>query len=708
MRHLASSALTARGKSPSAFGERCIPPRGVAQRSNTPGILACRAWRSGRIARPGATRDVHHGLLTGVALVAMVWAASPASAADKWISVRSPHFLLVGNASESRIRRLASDLEQCRAAFAMLLPAAGRQSSVNTTVVVFKDDPSFMPFKPLYKGKPGNVAGYFMGGTDQNFIALNGAIDTPTVIYHEFVHSLAAQATSRLPAWVNEGLAEFYSTFQSSSNGMTVDLGRPVLSHVQLLQQRTLMPLSNLLAVSRDSPDYNEESKQGMFYAQSWALMHYLFVGKGGSRRPQLQEYLKLVAGGGSIDESFRSAFQTDYAGLERELFDYLRLFTMGYYRVSLAERIADDRVARGSPLSEGQAASYRGDLLQHMGRDEEAEKELSAAIALDPALPGPYLSMGVLRLREKKDKDALELFAKAAQSSSADARAHLLYAGLLQRTADEDSQDNQDSQDARKRKLEIARTHLKQAITLSPSAVDAYPLLGYIALTLRTELQETEAALRKASELVPGNEDLQLALAEVMLGNDEDLAARATLTMLRRVTTSDRTREEIDRLVKYIQTRIDAAQARREAEARQQAAATDSASTVSGGRSDQGSPASASTPSLETLPPPRSASAPDPRASRPTPRRAGSRLEGYLTEMECTKGITLHLRTDSGPVLFHTDTPDRLNFVSYSVKAPKELGCGPIAPEQHVVIVYRPGTDQTVRGEPLAVEFTP
>ncbi|MEP7303968.1 MAG: efflux RND transporter periplasmic adaptor subunit [Acidobacteriota bacterium] len=56
--------LTTRGKSPSAFGERCIPPRGVAQRSNTPGILAFRAWRSGRITRLGATTDFHHGLLT--------------------------------------------------------------------------------------------------------------------------------------------------------------------------------------------------------------------------------------------------------------------------------------------------------------------------------------------------------------------------------------------------------------------------------------------------------------------------------------------------------------------------------------------------------------------------------------------------------------------------------------------------------------------
>ena len=55
--------LAARGKSPFAFGERGIPPRGVAQRSNTPGILAFRAWRSGRIVRLGATTDFHHGLL---------------------------------------------------------------------------------------------------------------------------------------------------------------------------------------------------------------------------------------------------------------------------------------------------------------------------------------------------------------------------------------------------------------------------------------------------------------------------------------------------------------------------------------------------------------------------------------------------------------------------------------------------------------------
>src|SRR6186713_1983437 len=57
------SRLAARGASPAAFDGRCIPAGGVAPHSNTPGILNRRALPAGRLARLGATRDLHHGLL---------------------------------------------------------------------------------------------------------------------------------------------------------------------------------------------------------------------------------------------------------------------------------------------------------------------------------------------------------------------------------------------------------------------------------------------------------------------------------------------------------------------------------------------------------------------------------------------------------------------------------------------------------------------
>jgi hypothetical protein len=149
--------------------------------------------------------------IVALAVVTLVGHVRPASAADKWVSVRSQNFLLVGNASEGRIRQVAGDLERFRAAFALLFPGAGQQSSATTTVVVFKDDSAFRPFKPVYRDKPANVDAYFQSGFDVNFIALNGEIDTPALIYHEFVHSLTRDTTRRLPSWVNEGLAEFYS-----------------------------------------------------------------------------------------------------------------------------------------------------------------------------------------------------------------------------------------------------------------------------------------------------------------------------------------------------------------------------------------------------------------------------------------------------------------------------------------------------------------
>src|ERR1700681_3995560 len=83
--------------------------------------------------------------------------AHPAIAADKWLSIHSKNFLLVGNASESDIRRVGRTLEEFRSAVAVVFPKMEQASSAPTTILVFKNDESFKPFKPLYKGQPAEV-----------------------------------------------------------------------------------------------------------------------------------------------------------------------------------------------------------------------------------------------------------------------------------------------------------------------------------------------------------------------------------------------------------------------------------------------------------------------------------------------------------------------------------------------------------------------
>src|SRR6266404_4325819 len=200
-------------------------------------------------------------------LIGVLVTALPSQAADKWLSIRSKNFLLVGNASEGSIKRVGRDLEEFRSALGRVFPGVNKESSIGTTVIVFKDDAAFRPYKPLYEGKAGNVGGYFQGGQDVNFIALStdSLMLSRQVIYHEFVHSLTKDAASPLPPWASEGLAEVYSMFENS--GKEIILGRAIGDHIATLNRESLLPLDLLFSVEHGSSYYNEKNKQGLFYA---------------------------------------------------------------------------------------------------------------------------------------------------------------------------------------------------------------------------------------------------------------------------------------------------------------------------------------------------------------------------------------------------------------------------------------------------------
>jgi len=197
-----------------------------------------------------------------------MFSALPAAALDKWIRVQSKNFTLVGNATENEIREVAEGLEVFRTAFSRFFKLK-EGSSVATTVTVYRSDQAFKPFKPLYEGKPANLAGYFQPGSDMNFIALAADMDTPRVIYHEYVHRLMSDNMASQPLWFQEGFAECFSSMEIIGRDKKVRLGRAIAEHVLLLNERRFLPLERLFAVEHDSQEYNEEEKQGIFAAQN-------------------------------------------------------------------------------------------------------------------------------------------------------------------------------------------------------------------------------------------------------------------------------------------------------------------------------------------------------------------------------------------------------------------------------------------------------
>src|SRR5690349_15176601 len=162
---------------------------------------------------------------------------------DTWRSVRTNNLLVIGNADPERLRQVAVWLEFFHSAFGRLVSRNVLDTSVPTTVVVFRDDASFVPFKPLYQGRPASLAGFFQPGEDVNYIAMSldpRERDPYSVAFHEYVHLHLRDNVPQAPVWLNEGLAEFYGALQFS--GGEALLGAP-LPYIRLLRTEELLPL---------------------------------------------------------------------------------------------------------------------------------------------------------------------------------------------------------------------------------------------------------------------------------------------------------------------------------------------------------------------------------------------------------------------------------------------------------------------------------
>jgi tetratricopeptide (TPR) repeat protein len=460
-------------------------------------------------------------------------AAIAATAKDAWVGVRSPHYLLVGDTTESELREVAIRFEQFRNAFSQLFPASGLRSSVPTTVVVFKDYDSYKDFRPLYQGRPTNFISYFQSGLDINYIALPLGRDRESLyvkLFHESVHLLLDSQGRRIPDWLNEGLAQYYSTFEFDIAANKYGLGKPVAGNLALLRKNKLLPLATLFAVDRASADYNEHERSGIFNAQSWAFVHYLLNAGDGRRQLQLLRFIELTAAGAPFETSFRQSFKASYESLEAELKEYVRRENFRVRNTQLEAHLNVEAGLESLRLTDADAHYFLGDLLLHINRYDDAASQLQKAIALNPASASATASLGMVRVRQRRGAEARRLLKQATTLAPDNYLTHYYYAYALSR---EEMDDEQEIDAYEAATAQIMRQELRRAIALNPGFTESYRLLAFINLVTGEQLPEAVELLRQGLKLSPGRPDLTFILAQVYLRMQETGAARATLQQL-------------------------------------------------------------------------------------------------------------------------------------------------------------------------------
>ncbi|HEV7842696.1 MAG TPA: tetratricopeptide repeat protein, partial [Pyrinomonadaceae bacterium] len=480
---------------------------------------------------------------------------------------------------------------------------------------------------------------------------------------------------------LNEGLAEYFSTFDISDGGRKATVGKSNDYHLKILRSREWLPLESLLAADNKSPIYNEREKRDLFYAQSWALAHYLLLGRSGERQSDFYRFVELMAEGAPVNQSFEQVFQGKPAAIESELKEYITRDKRPT-QVTLFERRArtkTDEMPEAAPVSEAEAQYYLGDLLLHTNRLDEAAGYLKEALRLNPLLAMAHASLGMVYAKQRNFSEAIPLLRRAAALAPENYLAHYYYAyGLSRQGMDENLVVSGYEPEA----AAVMRAELLRAIELQPAYPESYHLLAFINLATGEQLDQAEAMLRQAMRMAPSRESFALVLAQIYERKRDWTKAREVLEPLRR-SRNAQVRGKAEQVLKTIALN-ESELARLEA----------SGIRVPDNASDSSSVA---------------AIAQKPRLLK---RFEGERVRGLLTNVECNASgdTVLTIRAGDRTLRFRSENLRRITFVTYVEGMGRSITCGQRNPSNLVLLTYRLSNSQRGQfdGEAVAIEFVP
>ena len=443
-------------------------------------------------------------------------AGAPARAAERpWVEARSPHFQVLCDDGERTARNVALRFEQIRAAFASLGPGLRLAPAQPFTVIAARDEKSLSQILPGYFEKRGGVrpAGLFLSAPQRVFVVVREDVDDESegehsVLFHEYVHLLVSLNFLPLPLWLNEGIAEFYAHTKVQSARVLV--GRPAPWHLALLRDAKLVPFDEFFAADHDSRYYNEADRASIFYAQSWAMTHWLILGDKGANRPRLQKLIARLEQGASPAEAGRELGTANE--LRRAMDAYVSQH--GYYVRPLPPVDVETSTFVTRPVPPGEIAGWRALVHVALDRKDDARRSVEEALRLAPDSPLGHEASATLLLREARLPEARRSAEEAIRLDPRSMPA-LMTAGQLA--------------------LLPGGGGPSEAARFYEAAVQASPehALGLVALAdakarAGAPVAETLPLARRAAALWPASLTVRLALAEQLLRSGDAAAAQA------------------------------------------------------------------------------------------------------------------------------------------------------------------------------------
>lgn len=234
---------------------------------------------------------------------------------------RSPHYVLHTTCSEERfVDALPTFMEACYEAYGELLPPA-REPAEPMKAYLFQKRIDWERFTKEFS--PARAPTYLKirrGGYSERGVTVShysSQRGTLAILAHEGLHQfLEATGRGRIPAWINEGLACYFESFD------IVD-GRPIFKPErntlrspylrEALQRDNLIPLKEILGTNAGAAVHRTTGHVRNYYAQEWSLVLFLLSD---DAPPEYREgFKKLLDDLGSVTMEERATSRLNALG---------------------------------------------------------------------------------------------------------------------------------------------------------------------------------------------------------------------------------------------------------------------------------------------------------------------------------------------------------------------------------------------------------
>ncbi len=602
----------------------------------------------------------------------------------KWVEARSANFIVISNAGEAQARKIASQFEQIRSLFRDSLPYAQASASPTITILAVKDEDSLRELLSEYWAEKGRAhpAGIFVNRQYQFQVALdlNARGDNPYEgLYHEYYHSITVPYFPGLPTWIAEGLADFWGN--SVINDKTATLGMPNAALIEELRGNPLIPLSVLFKVDYTSPYYNEQNKVSIFYAESWALVHYLMLGDKRTHNPSFSAYLGALNQGATQDEAAAKAFG-DLKKLEGNLEQYIGRFAFPVIQVAAPAKPNESELAV-RVISPAEVDAYCGGFLALHDQFQQAEPLLKEAVQLDSRLPLAQRNLALWHYFRKENKDALASISTAISLDPQEPMARFLRAEwTFDGVSRTDPQIEADLQQALQSKADF------------PAADD----LLAIYYANNGKLPDALTFSEKAASFEPGNLNFRIILANVLLGMRRYDDAEAQAHQIAAATADNGVRTQANDILTHIaEARNYEAQARQR---QQEAAARASAAAAARASAQAAQPSEIS-----------SEKASDPREDASTPelsrRDAPPNVRGVVAQVRCNGNemeVTVKTGAQPTPLIFRALDRTRAGYSSNTPSVKGDIEPCAELKGRTVRVDYKPSATKFFDGEVVQI----